>query len=101
MAESKGGGGGETSSSAFARKPSASDRSGSISRTEMSEFMESMCSVAQQYANEQVKDFSSLLGGDTPHARRAGLGSGEGGAVSAHQPHSEHSSSAPSDAHQP
>ena len=52
------------------------DRSGSISRTEMSEFMESMCSVAQQYANEQVKDFSSLLGGDTPHARRAGMGSG-------------------------
>ena len=52
------------------------DRTGSISRTDMSEFMESMYMLAVKYVDDQVKDLSGLLGGDTPYARRAQLGTG-------------------------
>ena len=52
------------------------DRSGTISRTEMSEFMESMYMLAVKFVDDQVRDLTDLLSGDTPHARRQGLGSG-------------------------
>ena len=50
--------------------------SDSISRQEMQRFMDSMFTVALQYADDQIHSFDNLLSNSTSHARRAGVGSG-------------------------